>query len=85
MSHRYKERDPSPITSQKALSILNLIEHLNKRLKELRLECKHDWEVTDSWDGHDGYSWIECEIMQQIHCKICGEYEIRKTGKFNKY
>lgn len=85
MPNVYKKRDPSPISSIEMIKLLDQQEKLKKKIEEFREKCTHHYEVLKTCDGHDGYSWVDCEVEEYVHCKICGDTTWRKTGRIKSY
>jgi len=42
--------------------------------------CRHKYDVTDTWNDHDGWSVVEINYFESVKCGICGKCETRKTG-----
>ena len=85
MPNIWHEKDPSPISSPEMIKLLDRQEKLKQKINKFREECPHDYETLHKSDGHDGYSWVDCEVTAWVHCKICGNKTYQKTGKINRY
>lgn len=80
-----KEKKPSPISDKNVIDIQYIMAKLKVEMEKIQAACKHDYEILDSWDGHDGWSQVDCEIMNWVHCKICDKSTSIKTGTFRSY
>lgn len=81
----YKIKDPSPISSEKVLILLEAIKHLEEKLKSILNECSHSFEATEESWYDDSWSKLDAEVENTLHCKICGHIEYgHKTGRIVK-
>jgi hypothetical protein len=85
MASWYKIKDKSIILSQEILSLQRLIEKNKAKIKNIRANCTHIFEVLESGDGWDEWSSADCEVEERIHCTICGEERYSKTGRINHH
>lgn len=85
MSDWYKHKDKSDISSPDIKRLQNLINKHTDAIAKVRAKCAHHFEVLSSGDGWDGYSWVNCEVEEHVHCTICGETMYRKTGQINHH
>lgn len=76
-----EDKKRSVISSRKVKDCTSKIKQLQKEIEEYRKLCSHNYEVLNSTWGWDGWSQVECELEEYVHCKICGNETYRKTGR----
>lgn len=65
--------EKSKISSLEVISLLNTLEKTKDRLKEIRRECQHDFEVLSTICDFDDYYDNTFFDIDYVHCKICGK------------
>ena len=73
------------ISSVEIIKLQKKILELQLKMKDIRDSCTHEYEVLSTHDGWDGYSRGSFDIVEEVHCVICGDYTYRNTDRVNKH